>query len=36
MVAIEDIYADLWWIEHVLELEHREWMRLMIESEWSG
>lgn len=36
MVAIEDIYADLWWSEHVLELEHREWLRLMIEAEWFG
>ena len=27
---------DLWWCEHILESEHREWLRLMYETEWFG
>jgi hypothetical protein len=28
------IVRDLWCCEQILESEHREWLRLMIESEW--
>lgn len=34
-----DAYAilrDLCWCEHILETEHREWLRLMFETEWFG
>ncbi len=34
-----DAYAilrDLSWCEHILETEHREWLRLMFETEWFG
>jgi hypothetical protein len=34
-----DAYAilrDLCWCEHILETEHREWLRLMYETEWFG
>ena len=34
-----DAYAilrDLSWCEHILETEHREWLRLMYETEWFG
>lgn len=30
------ILRDLWWCEWMLEAEHREWLRLMIEAEWIG
>jgi hypothetical protein len=30
------IFHDLWCCEQVLEFEHREWLRLMIEAEWYG
>ena len=29
-------FHHLWCCEQVLELEHREWLRLMIEAEWYG
>ncbi|MDT7602041.1 MAG: hypothetical protein QOF61_38 [Acidobacteriota bacterium] len=32
----EEIWRDLWWCEWLLEAEHREWLRLMIEAEWIG
>ncbi|MFL6227248.1 MAG: hypothetical protein ACJ741_00560 [Pyrinomonadaceae bacterium] len=32
----EEIWRDLWWSEWLLEAEHREWLRLMIETEWIG
>ncbi len=32
----EEIWRDLWWCEWLLESEHREWLRLMIEAEWIG
>ena len=32
----EAILRDLWWCEWMLEAEHREWLRLMIEAEWLG
>jgi hypothetical protein len=34
-----DAYAilrDLSCCEHILETEHREWLRLMYEAEWFG
>lgn len=27
---------DLWYCEQILESEHREWLRLMIDAEWFG
>jgi hypothetical protein len=30
------ILRDLSWCEHILESEHREWLRLMFETEWFG
>lgn len=30
------IFRELWCGEQVLESEHREWLRLMIEAEWFG
>jgi len=30
------ILRDLSWCEHILETEHREWLRLMFETEWFG
>lgn len=30
------IFHDLWCCEQILEFEHREWLRLMIEAEWYG
>ncbi len=30
------ILRDLSWCEHILETEHREWLRLMYETEWFG
>jgi len=32
----EAIFRDLWSCEQILESEHREWLRLMIEGEWFG
>jgi len=32
----ERILNNLWWSEVLLEAEHREWLRLMIEAEWIG
>ncbi|MCA1818242.1 MAG: hypothetical protein LC746_18010 [Acidobacteria bacterium] len=32
----EEVWRDLWWCEWLLEAEHREWLRLMIEAEWIG
>jgi hypothetical protein len=31
-----EILRDLSWSEHILESEHREWLRLMYETEWFG
>jgi hypothetical protein len=31
-----EILRDLAWCEHILETEHREWLRLMYETEWFG
>jgi hypothetical protein len=36
IIQQEVIYTDLWWCEHLLETEHREWLRLMIDAEWFG
>ncbi len=33
---LEAIFRDLWSCEQILESEHREWLRLMIEGEWFG
>ncbi len=30
------IFRDLWYCEQILESEHREWLRLMIDAEWFG
>ena len=30
------VLRDLSWCEHVLDAEHREWLRLMYETEWFG
>ncbi len=32
----EAIFRDLWSCEQILESEHHEWLRLMIEGEWFG
>jgi hypothetical protein len=32
----EAIFRDLWSCEQIMESEHREWLRLMIEGEWFG
>jgi len=32
----EALFRDLWSCEQILESEHREWLRLMIEGEWFG
>jgi hypothetical protein len=31
-----DILRDLSCCEHILETEHREWLRRMYETEWFG
>ncbi len=30
------VLTDLWWCEHIFVTEHREWLRLMLETEWYG
>jgi hypothetical protein len=30
------VLYDLSWCEHILDAEHREWLRLMYEAEWFG
>jgi hypothetical protein len=30
------VFLTLWCCEHTLEIEHREWLRLMAETEWFG
>lgn len=30
------VLRDLWYAEAILEAEHREWLRLMIDAEWFG
>ncbi len=32
----KSIFLTLWSCEHTLEIEHREWLRLMAETEWFG
>jgi hypothetical protein len=32
----EQILSQLFWCEWMIEAEHREWLRLMIEAEWAG
>ena len=33
-VTVRRIFHDLWCCEQIMEFEHREWLRLMIEAEW--
>ena len=33
---VSAILGDLAWCEHVLDAEHREWLRLMHDTEWFG
>jgi hypothetical protein len=35
-MAEQEPDRDLSWCEHILETEHREWLRLMYETEWFG
>lgn len=30
------VLRDLFWCEHILDAEHREWLRLMYDAEWFG
>jgi len=30
------VLKELWWCEHILAVEHIEWLRLMMEAEWYG
>ena len=30
------IFRLLWQCERIMEVEHREWLRLMIKAEWFG
>jgi len=32
----ESVLRDLWCAEQIMESEHREWLRLMMEAEWLG
>jgi hypothetical protein len=32
----EGVLRDLWCSEQIMEAEHREWLRLMVEAEWMG
>jgi hypothetical protein len=32
----EAVLRDLWCAEQIMESEHREWLRLMMEAEWMG
>jgi hypothetical protein len=34
--ASESIFREFWFCEQILESEHREWLRLMIDAEWFG
>lgn len=34
--SVAVVLRDLWYAETILEAEHREWLRLMIEAEWFG
>jgi hypothetical protein len=33
-VTVRRVFHDLWCCEQIMEFEHREWLRLMIEAEW--
>lgn len=35
-IDAHDVFRDLWRCEQILEAEHREWLRLMMEAEWFG
>jgi hypothetical protein len=30
------VLRELWWCEQIFATEHREWLRLMVETEWYG
>jgi hypothetical protein len=30
------VLKELWWCEQIFATEHREWLRLMVETEWYG
>jgi hypothetical protein len=36
VVDAHDVFRDMWRCEQILEAEHREWLRLMMEAEWFG
>ncbi len=37
-VAVDSaaVLQEMWWCEHILLIEHYEWLRLMVETEWYG
>ena len=35
-VPPDPVLKELWWCERILEIEHYEWLRLMVETEWYG
>ncbi len=35
-VDAHDVFRDMWRCEQILEAEHREWLRLMMEADWFG
>jgi hypothetical protein len=35
-IDAHDVFRDMWRCEQILEAEHREWLRLMMEAEWFG
>jgi hypothetical protein len=35
-VNADGVFRDMWRCEQILEAEHREWLRLMMEAEWFG
>jgi hypothetical protein len=36
IIDAHDVFRDMWRCEQILEAEHREWLRLMMEAEWFG
>lgn len=35
-VDAHDVFRDMWRCEQILEAEHREWLRLMMDTDWFG
>jgi hypothetical protein len=35
-IDAHDVFRDMWRCEQILEAEHREWLRLMMEAKWFG